>query len=440
MKNKISLVALVLFFSACGNDQINHQIEDESDFQAIRFTETGCEYTVYSDGLAAVVINGSLEYITRFQLVDDYGNTEYAYCANMKAPCYEGSRYMCASADDYFKNGEDTKIMAALTYMMNEYGWMETDNPHGYRQMIQCILWVIIHGCEVTSVENDEGEIIKDVVNHVFDNIDDFTNDYNMGVTMKGIDIATEDGLFVDYGPYAVSENALLTDVDFQLTFDQGGNDAIFIDETGMKITQVKPENQFYVRVPNAISGDFKFTATASTTKELWYVNDYRFFVDVREGDYQQLFQPVMSSEAWVDFYSCSDNFTITSTENEDTEEVEKITLTGLSWNNGNGNGNGGGINSFTINGITLKNNKNFVTPANFDVMVTKTPDKNDKTAIYTVTERTVTNNNGKYVKVYDIKVALYNDGFWKGYGGTITVDNPGGNNMNQQVDLERIF
>jgi hypothetical protein len=111
-----------------------------------------------------------------------------------------------------------------------------------------------------------------------------------------------------------------------------------------------------------------------------------------------------------------------------------------LNWKNGSGNGNGGGINSFTVDGITMKNNKNYVTPVNFDVMVNKTPVKNDETAIYTVTERTVTENSGKYVKGYDIKVAFYKDGVWKGYGGEITVDNPGGNNKNQTVDLLRIF
>ena len=44
---------------------------------------------------------------------------------------------------------------------------------------------------------------------------------------------------------------------------------------------------------------------------------------------------------------------------------------------------------------------------------------------IRTVTEITVTDHNGKYIKVC---------------GGTITVDNPGGNNKDQQVDLARIF
>ncbi|MDR0373311.1 MAG: hypothetical protein LBI79_07145 [Nitrososphaerota archaeon] len=119
----------------------------------------------------------------------------------------------------------------------------------------------------------------------------------------------------------------------------------------------------------------------------------------------------------------------------------EKITLTGLNWNNGNGNGNGGGINQFSVNGVTLKSNKNYVTPANFDVTIAKTSlGKNDNTEIYTVTDITVTSNDGTFVKVYDIKVALYQNGTWKGYSGSITVDNPGGNNKNQQTDLTRIF
>ncbi|MDR1992347.1 MAG: hypothetical protein LBQ98_02440 [Nitrososphaerota archaeon] len=117
--------------------------------------------------------------------------------------------------------------------------------------------------------------------------------------------------------------------------------------------------------------------------------------------------------------------------------DSEQIMITSLSWNNGND----GGINQFSINGITLKNNKNYVTPANFDAIVAKTTfDKTDNTEIYTVTKTTVTDNDGQYVKVYDIKVALCQDGAWKGYSGSITVDNPGGNNKNQQTDLARFF
>jgi len=445
------LFALALIFSACDKDLIHQEekvveVKEESSVNAISPKNLEGEYIVYSDGLAAAIIDERLVYITRFKLIDDFENAEYAYCADMNSPCYEGARYKSVSADGYFKNGEDKKIMAALTYMMNEYGRMETTNPYGYRQMIQSIIWRIIHGYEVTSVYNDEAEIITDVINHIYDNIDEITEDYNTSVTMTGENVAITDGIFVNYGPYHVSENVLLTDVVFELTFDVGGNSAKFVDKTGKKTTQVKPGEQFYVQVSNDVSGEFEFTATASATEELWYVDDFRFFIDIRDVDfpsiyqYQPLFQPLTNNDAQTYFYSCSSSFIIAPIEPPIEPEVDTITLTGLNWNNGNGNGNGAGINQFTVNGITLKNNKNYVVPADFDTKVAKIPGKKDETALYTVSERTVTDFNGKYVKVYDIKVAFYEAGVWKGYGGTITVDNPGGNNNKQQVDLERIF
>jgi len=445
MKSKIlySIVTFALVVSACNKNLKESKIEDESEFHAIRQKDLGDEYTVFSDGIVAVIIDGRQEYVTQFKLIDDHGNTEYAFCANMEAPCNEGARYKCVDAGDYFKNGAETKIMAALTYIMNEYRWMETANPNGYRQIMQCVIWMIIHGYEVTSVNNTEVEIIMDVINHIYDNIDEMTSHYNTGVTMQGVDASSRDGLFVNYGPYKVSENALLADVDFILTFDREfGPYVKFVNDLGMEITQVKPEEPFYVRVSDNIFGDVDFTATASVSKELWYVNDFRFYIDVREGDYQQLFQPVMNPEAWIYFYSCDGKISIipTEVEGEDDDVSEKITLTELNWNNGNGNGNGGGINRFTVNGITLKNNKNYVTPVSFDFLATKVPGKNDETAIYTVLDRSVTEQNGDYGKVYDIKVAFYNDGVWKAYGGTITVDNQGGNNTNQKVELEKIF
>ena len=56
----------------------------------------------------------------------------------------------------------------------------------------------------------------------------------------------------------------------------------------------------------------------------------------------------------------------------------------------------------------------------------------------YTVLERTIA-VNGAYVKVYDIKVGIYQGGEWKVYLGTITVDNAGGNDAMQKVDLIQI-
>jgi len=118
----------------------------------------------------------------------------------------------------------------------------------------------------------------------------------------------------------------------------------------------------------------------------------------------------------------------------------EIISITGISWNNGNGNGNGGGINQFSLNGITLKSNQNYVAPANFDATIGKIPlGKNDPTAIYTITERPVSTNTGNYEKVYAIKVALFENGVWKVYAGQIGVGNPGGNNRDQQFELLKI-
>ena len=448
MKNKIinSIVALALVFGACSKDYTEDMVEVNEPYSeeiqeednAIRRNNSEGDFIVSTDGLASAIINGRTVLITRFILTDDFGNTLYAYCADMGLPCYPGSTYRSAPSDGYFKDDADIKIKAAITYIMNHYGWMEASNPHGFRLIIQCVIWRIVHGYEVYSVNNAENVIIMSAINHIYDNIDDILEAYRADITIKGEDVATKDGLFVNYGPYMISENALLPDVYFYLS------GATFINDMGIEITQVKPAKPFYVQVPYDFSGDIKFTATASTTSELWYVEDYILLMDIREGAFQPLFSPVLSLDAWTNFYSYTRNFTVTpkkpELEPEPEPKPERITLTGLSWNNGNGNGNGGGINQFTVNGITLRNNRNFVTPANFDVLITRTPGRNDVTAIYTVTERTVTGSNKNYIKVYDIKVALFNDGAWKGYKGTITVDNPGGNNRNQQVILERFF
>ena len=447
MKNKIfySIVALALVFGACGKDldSLIDENEQYSDDLTISDKEknntfirknTENKYVVNPDGLAFAVINGRTVATTQFILTDEHGNTLYAYCADMELPCYPGSTYRSVPTDGHFKNGEDIKIMAAITYMINNYGWMEISNPHGYRLIIQCVIWHIIHGYEVISVYDAESEIIMKIISHIYDNINDIADNYEAGVVITGEDVVTKDGLF---GPYMIYENDLLADVDFDLTSES--DIAKFINESGIEITQIKPEEPFYLLVSNDFAGELNFTVTASSGSKLVYVSDYLLFMDIREGDYQPLFHPVLSSDAIVNFYSYTRNFTVTSTEPEpepEEPEPEKITLTGLSWNNGNGSG----INQFTVNGITLKNNKNFVTPANFNVLVAKTPGKNNETAIYTITERTVADNNGKYLKIYDIKVALYIGDAWNGYKGTITVDNPGGNNNNQQVDLERFF
>jgi hypothetical protein len=112
------------------------------------------------------------------------------------------------------------------------------------------------------------------------------------------------------------------------------------------------------------------------------------------------------------------------------------VVITGINWNNGAGNGNGDGINQFTVDGITLKNNKNNVTPAVFDAEIAGTTPK--VSAIYCVDERTVDNTNG-YTKVYAVRVAFFKGGEWVVYAGEIPVGNPGGNdkNLNYKLTME---
>lgn len=120
----------------------------------------------------------------------------------------------------------------------------------------------------------------------------------------------------------------------------------------------------------------------------------------------------------------------------------EKVILSDLNWNNGktsDKNGaNGAGLIQFAVNGVTFRNNKNYITPDNFMAAISSSPGKNDNTNIYSVSARTVTTANG-YEKVYDMMIAIFKDGEWNVYSGTITVDNPGGNNDRQQYDIFRI-
>jgi hypothetical protein len=138
--------------------------------------------------------------------------------------------------------------------------------------------------------------------------------------------------------------------------------------------------------------------------------------------------------------YSANHSFTIIQTET--ITQTEKITITDINWNNGQtsnkDDANGGGINQLTVKNTTLKNNKNYVTPTNFETTISKAPSKNGNTEIYTIVERTVT-NNGAYIKVYDTKVALFENNAWKVYSGSIPVNNPGGNDKNLKIDLARI-
>ena len=140
----------------------------------------------------------------------------------------------------------------------------------------------------------------------------------------------------------------------------------------------------------------------------------------------------------------------------EEIVNIQTAVMSDLSWNNGNTSGkdgaNGAGLNQFSVNGTTFKNNKNYVTPAHFDAALNKAFDaKKDNPDIYTVTERATSQLGdkkadkytapitGKYTKIYYVQVAMYKNAAWIVYEGTITVDNPGGNDNKQKMDLIRV-
>ena len=277
--------------------------EDNSDCVSV------CEYYIYTDG-GAVALNSDNQQIgiTRFRLIDDCENIEHAFCADINTPCYEGQRYKCTSSEEHLKNGEATKIMAAFTYIMNEYGWMETTNVHGYRQMMQTTAWRIIHNTTFIHLYNVQGTLILNAVNYIYDNIDAITAAYNSGVTITGNDTGAKDGTFVKYGPYQITNNILLNGIDFDLAVNLAANSAEFVNEAGVKITKVKPGNSFYLRVADNYQGNVKIAAVASESQQLNYVYDHRFYIEINDNkppySYQPLFQELAHPDARTYFYS----------------------------------------------------------------------------------------------------------------------------------------
>ena len=288
--------------------------------------ELGQTFTLQYDGGAYVNINGVDQYVVRFNLVDDQGNiAATAYCANMDVHCQAGDKYQLVSATDYFKNGEDLKLKAALTYIENNYGYLKDSNQNGYNQLLQAVTWNIINHYPVTGISNDPDGTLYNAATYIIKNLDSLVNDYSIStnVTMEGTGSANGNL----YGPFNVSENAILADVAFDLTFDQSAGSAKFVDGKGTEITQVKPGEEFYVQVADGVSGDFKFTATASLTKQYYYMNDFLLFLnvdDVKSGQvnhqpvyqpvFQPLFQPLFTPEMQTYNYTCSGNFSIVPT------------------------------------------------------------------------------------------------------------------------------
>ena len=267
-----------------------------------------CEYHIYADGIATAIINQSYVGITRFRLIDDCDNIQHAWCANMGIETWDGLRYKCVSAEEHFLKDEDTKIMAAFTYVMNNHKQMETSNVHGYRQMKQSIVWRIIHDFQVNDIFNAQGTQIRNVINFVYSNINTITAAYRAGVTISGNPAAVGDGLF---GPFTIDENILFANI----YFDLSSNNAEFVNQAGDVVTQVMSGVQFYARPVNT-SENINITAVASETQQLWYVDNYRFYVEM--GDevphritFQPLIQELVHPNPIPAFYTVTRSFSV---------------------------------------------------------------------------------------------------------------------------------
>ncbi|MDR0373255.1 MAG: hypothetical protein LBI79_06845 [Nitrososphaerota archaeon] len=291
-----------------------------SSFAIVLQTANAAEpqYTVKHSGLYKIIIDGREERVTRFSLYDQQDNfVGYAYCLNMDLPCYAWSTYKPVSVNEYLPPEKADQVMAALTYITNNHGYIEKTNPIGYEQLIQCLIWKIVHGYDVTYIEN--GADIVNILTDVINNLDKITYDYKTGITMKGEATATPIG----YGPFWISENIILSNVNYDLTFTQGGTNAIFVDETGKEIATAKPGEKFYVNLSDGASGQFAFTATASKDNDFRYIQNVNVFGDVDDTGRESnpLFQPLiqymaelLGAESKATFYSCSSSFTIQAT------------------------------------------------------------------------------------------------------------------------------
>ena len=115
----------------------------------------------------------------------------------------------------------------------------------------------------------------------------------------------------------------------------------------------------------------------------------------------------------------------------EETFDSDVIVVSNLNWNNGNQSG----INSFMIDGMTLKNNKNYMELEDFNIATMQEMKK--VPALFTVIEKNIENNNG-YEKEYVIKVALYKNGIWVLYNGSLIVNNEGGKEKDKTFELTK--
>ncbi|MCL2431643.1 MAG: hypothetical protein FWD10_03660, partial [Candidatus Bathyarchaeota archaeon] len=270
---------------------------------------------------------------TLMKLQDQYGDVIYAVCVNQKVTTNIGVRYEMVDLENYaaLNQAQKDQILAVLNYVSINYG-LETAKGTA---LAQTVVWRIIHPDISYIIPQPGVGITRADIDEVFAHRFDLATQYNIDVTMQGTaDKITEDANYAYYGPFSVSYNYALADIDFDLTFTEGSN-AIFTNTNYATIQKVKPGVPFYVGVPiTTTDATYSFNATASKSVNL--ITGMKFLVSVGSSSqpllvYQPLVQPLVNPNGERYTYNCNYSFrvlipgSLTVTVNA-TKEHERVT------------------------------------------------------------------------------------------------------------------
>ena len=317
------LLALGLLLTGCSNPiEPNNQSNDLGlEHNASIVTGNNgheCDTFILSYGESSYVyMNGETRMVVEFILQCPVcGASVQAYCADLTTTAYDGNTYKLVSAGEYFTSNQVDQLMAALTYIGANYGYLKDTDSRGYWQVAQAVIWNILYGYDIDSVYDENWRNKRELQNTIRDingRLDELVTAYKAGVAMEGTAVKDQD----KYGPYSVSDNIILANVPFDLSVNSGAI-AEFVNAAGEPVTQVLPGEKFWVQIVPGATGTFEFTAKVSPANEIEYVNDFYFFVDRADGNvligskpYNFKYQPLVGFEMGKFFGSCSAFFII---------------------------------------------------------------------------------------------------------------------------------
>jgi hypothetical protein len=283
------------------------------------------------------------------------GEIIYALCVNQKILTYTGVEYELVELKDYndLNPEQKSQILAVLNYVSIKYG---LDTPTGIA-LAQTVIWRIIHPDIKTITPSTSVTIKQEDIEEVFSHRADLAIQYDVDVSIQGtVNKIAEDANYAYYGPFSISENYALSEINFDLTFT-AGTDAIFTNPTYTTIQQTKPGETFYVGVPiNTKQTTVSFEATA--TNAVNRITGIKFLVSKSGTNqplviYQPLVQPLTSPNTERYTYSCNYSFTLKPVERVLGPAYGSVTAT----NAGNQNAILAGLNP--KNGNPYYNDKN---------------------------------------------------------------------------------